>query len=132
LTVSLIDQAAEQLSPNQPPNAFYVWRYKGTDELLFLGDSESAVQSFLTAADWAEQSSHPNKELIAERSRQTAQSLQRNPASKRAQINAWSSILVNALNDSIRQRAVREIERLGGTVKLQNSGAISIEYPAES
>ncbi|NEP19563.1 MAG: hypothetical protein F6J97_22165, partial [Leptolyngbya sp. SIO4C1] len=42
-TVSLIDQAAEQLSPNQPPNAFYVWRYKGTDELLFLGDSESAV-----------------------------------------------------------------------------------------
>ena len=130
-SVALMEKGLTYLQPDSPPDSFFVWRYKGVDELLFLADSQAAQHSFEIAADWASQSSHPQGQDLAEISRQTAQFLARNPRSKRAQINAWQSILANAFDDPTRQLAISRIEALGGRVILQANGEITIQYPSE-
>jgi hypothetical protein len=130
-SVALMEKGLQSLSPDAPDRAYLVWRYKGTDELLFLGDSEAAEQSFRTAADWAKQSPDPQAQFIAEISEQTANFLARNPSSKFAQINAWVGVFTNALDDYSRQLAQQRIEALGGTLEIKPDGGIKIAYPEE-
>lgn len=130
-TVELIDNSLSELSPEQPSDGFYVWRYKAVDELLFLGDSSASQNSFNTAADWAEQSKSPNAEVVSEQSRQTAEFLATNPSSRIAQIDAWGSILTTALDDNTRAIVVQKIESLGGSISITEEGGISISYGHE-
>jgi hypothetical protein len=129
-SVALIAEGLERLSPAFPNDGFYIWRYRGVDELLYLGDGEAAQISYQTSADWARQSSHPNAAFIAENSQRTADFLANNPLSKQAQVSAWASVLGNALDDATRQRAVDRIRDLGGDVIIEN-GAISIRFPED-
>ncbi|PZO40321.1 MAG: hypothetical protein DCF17_12040 [Shackletoniella antarctica] len=130
-SVAIIAQGLERLTPTLPNDSFYVWRYKGVDELLYLADGEAAQQSFQAAADWARQSSHPDAEFIAANSQGTADFLALNPVSKQAQANAWASVLANAFDDATRQRAINRIEELGGTVTISESGGISLQMPPD-
>lgn len=127
-TVSIMEQGLKHLGPQQPADSYYIWRYKGTDELLFLGDGKAAQQSYATAADWASQSSYPGAQQTAQVSQQTAQYLASNPTSKLAQINAWASILTTALDEATQQRAVEHIRDLGGDVIVGEDGGIRIDY----
>lgn len=127
--ITLINQGLESLSPQAPSDSFYVWQYRATDELLYLGDGEAAQRSYQTAADWARQSPHPDGPFIAEISQRTADFLATNPLSKKARISAWSSVLTNALDETTQQRAIEEIESLGGTVNISEDGGVSILYP---
>lgn len=129
--VELMAQGLEQLTPTLPPDSFYVWRYRGVDELLYLGDGVAAQKSFQAAADWARQSPHPDAEFIAANSQGTADFLAINPVSKQAQANAWLSVLANAFDDATRQRAINRIEELGGTVTISESGGISLQMPPD-
>jgi hypothetical protein len=119
------------LSPQDPPKSYYVWRYKATDELLFLGDAQAARQSFEKAADWA--STYPDEEsqTVAAISRQTAQFLARNPVSKSAQVTAWSMVLTSAPDDRTRQLAINRIEALGGKVVITPEGAVRLQLPTQ-
>ncbi len=45
-TVALMSQGLKFLSPKVPPKSYYVWLYKATDELLFIGDAQAAKQTF--------------------------------------------------------------------------------------
>ena len=129
--VALISQGLERLTPTQPEDSFYIWRYRGVDELLYLGDGKAAQKSFQTAAEWARQSPHPDAPFMADNSQRTADFLANNPLSKQAQVNAWASVLANAFDDATRQTAIDRIEALGGQVTISETGGISLQFPED-
>ena len=102
----------ERIDPGLVSDSFYIWRYKGVDELLFLGDGESARQSFENAASWARHSNRADSDLIGRVSQQTADFLKQNPDSRYAQIAAWQSVLATSANEDIRKRAAQKIQDL--------------------
>ncbi len=128
-SVSLMEKGLKSLAPNAPPQSYYVWRYKGIDELLFLGDSQAAQHSFATAAEWASTNSNPESKNIAAISRQTAQFLARNPESESAQISAWMMVLSNAVDDRARQLAAKRIQALGGKITITPQGEVKVQLP---
>lgn len=127
-TIQVMSEGLDQLSSHRAPDNYYIWRYKGTDELLFLNDGEAAQKSFEMVTDWALQSPDKNASIVAKVSQQTAQFLAENPDSHLAQINAWGSILSTALDDSTRNRAIRKIRELGGDVAVSEDGQLQITY----
>lgn len=131
VSIELLSEGLQHMTPTVPDDSFYLWRYKAVDQLLFLGDGEAAQQSFQTAADWARQSSHADAPFIAENSQRTADFLANNPDSRFAQINSWFTVLANAFDDATRQRAIERIEALGGQVVPNERGGFSIQLPTE-
>jgi hypothetical protein len=118
LSVELIRQGLKSVSPDTSPNSYYLWLYKGTDEMLFLGKIVAAQHSFEMAAKWASVYNNPAAKQVAISAQQTAQFLAHNPSSKRAQVSAWMMILGNAIDDHTRQLAIEHIKALGGQVKI--------------
>lgn len=130
-TVSLLNQVLSQLRPEINPNAFFLWIYKGVDEMLFLGNIEEARKSYEKSAEWALVRGDDEGKFIARRSQETANFLANNPDSKKAQVSAWITILNNAFDDKTRQMAINKIEELGGKVYFSENGKIEIELPQE-
>lgn len=130
-TTQLMSEGLSYLSPNQPSDSYYIWRYKAVDELLFLGDGAAAQRSFEMAADWAQQSSDPAAQQISDMSQRSADFLANNPESKTAQIDAWSSLLTTALDSETQERAIKRIQALGGEVSIDENGSVSVKYPQE-
>jgi len=128
-SVALMEKGLKSLSPQVPPQSYYVWRYKAVDELLFLGDAQAARQSFAKAAEWASTYPDPESQSVAAISRQTAEFLSRNPQSKSAQVSAWATVLNNAVDDGTRQRVIDRIEALGGKVVVTPEGRLNIQLP---
>ncbi len=127
-SIALMEKGLESLTPTTPPRSYYIWRFKATDELLFLGDGEAAKQSFEKSAEWARQSSDEEAPLIAEISSQTAQFLAKNPVSRSAQISAWAQVLVSARDEETEQIATERIESLGGTIVVNEGGQVSVNF----
>ncbi|MEB3268449.1 MAG: hypothetical protein VKJ09_07915 [Leptolyngbya sp.] len=111
--VALLDEGLSHLSPTFPPDSYLLWRYKAIDELLFLGDSTAARQSFATAADWAAQSPLPGADESARRARETAEFLRQNPTSPEVQVDAWLQVWANAVNEDVRESVRQRIRNLG-------------------
>lgn len=130
-SVALMEKGLKSLSPKAPPRSYYVWRYKGTDELLFLGEAQAARQSFEKAAEWASTYSDTESKNVAAISRQTAQFLARNPNSKFAQVGAWTMVLQNAVDDRTRRIAISRIEALGGKVIITPEGGVQVQLPEQ-
>ncbi|MBD2508482.1 hypothetical protein H6G91_14530 [Nostoc muscorum FACHB-395] len=128
-TIALSEKGLKSLSPFVPEKSYYVWRYKGVDELLFLGNAKAAEQSFATAANWASNFSDPESQMIAHTSQKTAEFLNRNPNSKYAQIATWAIVLNNQVDERTQKRAIREIEALGGKVITTPEGTKKIMFP---
>lgn len=130
-SVALMEKGLKSMSPQTPPKSYYVWRYKGTDELLFLGNPQAAKQSFTKAAEWA--STYPDQEsqYIAKASRRMAEFLNRNPNSKLAQVNAWALVLNYVHDKPTRQRVINRIEALGGKVIETPEGLAKIRLPSK-
>ncbi|ACC83224.1 hypothetical protein [Nostoc punctiforme] len=128
-TIALSEKGLKSLSPFVPEKSYYVWRYKGIDELLFLGNAKAAQKSFATAANWASNLSDTESQTIGNISRKTAEFLGRNPNSKYAQIATWAIILNSQVDDRTRKRAIREIEALGGKVFTTSEGSNKILFP---
>lgn len=128
-TISLMNEGLASLSPKVPNKAYYIWRYKGIDELLFLGDSQAARNSFLKAAEWASEYNDEESKNIVSLSQATANFLANNPDSKFARIATWTMVIQNKVDDKTRERAIREIEKLGGKVVIDRNGVPSITLP---
>ncbi len=126
--VNIMQSSLNKINSKRAEDNFFAWRYKAVDELLFLGDSKAAQESFQMASKWALQSADERAPLMAQLSEQTAQFLETNPNSHLARINAWSSILTTALDSDTRDRAVEKIQSLGGDVIFSENGGISIQY----
>ncbi|MEM7726256.1 MAG: hypothetical protein AAF208_07765 [Cyanobacteria bacterium P01_A01_bin.45] len=119
------------LSAQLPKESHFVWRYKGIDELLFLGDSQAAKESFKSAANWAKQHPDQQSQEVARISQGTAKFLESNPDSKYAQIATWSMVLNNGVDKETQKRAIAAIENLGGKVILTPEGNYKIQLPPQ-
>ncbi|NEU81709.1 hypothetical protein [Nostoc sp. UIC 10630] len=128
-TIAISEKGLKSISPSVPERSYYVWRYKGVDELLFLGNAKAAQQSFAMAANWASKFSDPESQLIANTSQRTAEFLSRNPNSKYAQISTWSMVLNNHADERTQKRAIKEIEALGGKIVTTPEGTNKIIFP---
>ena len=134
-SVALMAKGLKSMSPQIPPQSYYVWRYKAIDELLFLADIKSAQRSFAKAGEWASTYPDADSQNVAAISRRTAQFLAGNPDKgriKNAQEAIWATVIVNALqaNDSrTRDIAIRQIEARGGKVTIAPEGGVSVKLP---
>lgn len=128
-SVALMAQGLKSMSPQFPPQSYYVWRYKAIDELLFLGDAQAAKQSFEKAAEWANNYSDQESKNLANISRKTAEFLARNPKSKLAQTSAWAMVLSNTTDPRTQKIAISRIEALGGKVFMTPEGKIEKIQP---
>jgi hypothetical protein len=120
--ISLMQQGLQSLSPQVPEKSYYVWRYQGIDELLFLGNAQAAQHSFMMAANWASNYSDPESKFMAHNSHQTSVFLSHNPDSRYARIATWAMVINNGVDEKTQKRAIREIEALGGKVIMSPAG----------
>ncbi len=131
-TVEIMNRYLPELSPTVPQKAYYIWRYKATDELLFLGDTDAAINSFSTAAEWASVYDDEESKRSEQANRQTAQFLEENPNSRAARISTWLIVYSNAFDQATQQLALQQIEALGATLSVTEEGRIDIQFPEES
>ncbi len=131
-SVALMSKGLKSLSPTVPPKSYYVWRYKGIDELLFLGKAQTAKHSFETAAKWASFYSDEESKQVEAISRQTAEFIAHNPKSKSAQVAAWTMVLSNKVDNRTRVRAIKRITALGGKVYITPQGVVQVRPPEEA
>lgn len=127
-TIEIMERGLQSLSPGVPKRSYFVWRFKGIDELLFLGDTKAAENSFATAAAWASKFTDERSQSVAAISQRTAEFLRENPDSKNAQISAWTMVLNSQSDERTRERAIREIEALGGKIVSTPEGNM-IQFP---
>lgn len=130
-SVALIEQGLQSISPQTSPLSYYLWVYKGIDEMLFLGDTKAARHSYEMAAKWAETYKDPASQQIAVNVRETAQFLAKDPNSKIARIGAWSMVLSSAPDQKTQQRAISQIKALGGEIIMTPEGRLSVRVPEE-
>ena len=125
--VELQAKGLESLTPELPPESYFIWRSKGVDEMLFLGDFEAASQSHTTAAEWAAQSPNPQAQADQDSLRQTAAFLQTEPDNPRVRVGAWQQILASAPDQPTQAIAIQNIEALGYEVVPREGGGYSIQ-----
>jgi hypothetical protein len=130
-TVELIDKALQTVTPELDSLTPYLWSYKGTDEMIFLGDIKKAQKSYEMAAQWALKTNSEYKENLAKRNQEIANFLATNPDSKKARVAGWTFILSGGLNEETQKLAIQEIIELGGKVTLTPEGGIKVDFPQE-
>ncbi|HLP88973.1 MAG TPA: hypothetical protein VK184_10335 [Nostocaceae cyanobacterium] len=128
-SIALMEKGLKFIQPKNPEKSYVVWRYKATDELLFLGDSQAAQTSFRKTAEWANQYNDEESKNIAAISQGTAEFLKKNPDSRYVRIATWALVLNNTTDEKTRKRAIKEIEALGGQVVINPDGSRAIKLP---
>jgi len=133
--INIYSKGLKSLDPDQQPSAYTVWRYKATDQLLFLGDGKGARESYLKAAEWGDKASLSGKKLVenpklvAEFSRQSAKWLEEDRDLSKAQIGAWSMALQNAVDKKTVQIIAQEVDKLG--MKIEIKGGTPVIVPKQ-
>ena len=125
--VNLIERGTRALSPQIHPQAWIVWRTKGLDELLLLGDIPDSIRSHEMAADWVQGS--PEGQKLAPIFRATAEYLRRDPDSVPVRFTAWSMVYAQATDKLVRQRAKQALVKLGAQVQKDKDGNESFILP---
>ena len=127
--VNLIERgtSALSLSPQIHSQSWIVWRTKGLDELLLLGDIPESIRSHEMAADWVEGS--PEGPKLAPVFRATAEYLRRDPDSVPVLFNAWSTVYAQTTDKLVRQRAKQALVKLGAQVQKDKDGNESFILP---
>lgn len=120
LAVQYMTRGTNVLSPEIDPFAFLVWRFKGLDQLLLMGDTDASIHSHEIAALWAK---NVNPDLAA-MYRETAEFLKTDPDSTLIRFRCWVDVFYNAVDKRVKQKAVQEIYKLGGTMRTNSKGEI--------
>ena len=114
--VALMTRGTDVLTPQDDPHAFLVWRLKGLDQLLMLGDTASAAKSYDQAGDWALQSTAADARLIAPIFKQTAEFLRTDPNNKTLLLWSWTTIFDQAIvtrDEKTQERARKKLLEIG-------------------
>lgn len=120
--VQLMERGTKALSPQINPKAFMLWRFKGLDELLLLGDIPAAIHSYEMAAQWT---LGTPEAYLAPIFQQTADFLKQDPNSVPARFQSWLEVYAQAssLNDrQTQQRAEEALLDLGATKQVNEKG----------
>ncbi|GAB4244282.1 MAG: hypothetical protein Kow0049_34140 [Stanieria sp.] len=128
-TVTLMNQALNSLTPEKFPMGYYVWTYKGVDEILFLGDLKAAENSYQKAAEWADLQTEPTWKDMAIQANNTAQFLATNPDSTKVQVYAWLNILSSARDEKTKQHALQQVKALGADIIVTETGELQVKLP---
>jgi hypothetical protein len=129
-STSLIEQGLASITPQSSPDSYFLWIYKAIDELLFLGDSKAAKASYDNGIEWASYYDDDRSKAVAARMKVMSNFLANNPDSVEAQIGSWFQLLTNAKDDLTRQRAMNNIEKLGGKIEFTPQG-VTVTVPEE-
>ena len=129
ISVELMEQGLQHLSP-EISSAYLVWIYKGINELLFLGRTQDAKQSYLTASEWAKIENSETSIPIGQRALETVQFLENNPDSRSARASAWMMILGNAREEEVRQLALQQLDQLGAQITIDGNN-LSVTIPED-
>ena len=128
-TVNLMDKVLQTITPETSPLAYYVWIYKGIDQILFLGDVKAAQQSYEMASQWAKESGSLD---MAAQTSATAKFLATNPDSRKAQLSAWMMVLSTATDQSTKELVLEKVKKLGANIIVVAPGQFKIEIPPNS
>lgn len=107
-TVALMEEVLQAVSP-QSAQAALLWTSKGLDELLFLGDTKAAHNSYKMAIQWARLQGNNIDDTFIANNLKTALFLAGDPDTKEAQIMAWSTVLPNIKDHQKRQEIIEKI-----------------------
>lgn len=121
-TVEIMNKGLSKLTPDVT-DAYFIWLYKGVDELLFLGDIPAAKKSYQMAADWAKIAGN---EFIEKSARGTVKFLETNPDSRAPRVGAWMLVWLNSQDEETRRLAKENIEKLGGKLVVVNNQVMAI------
>ena len=132
-SVDLLGQALQRMPPkflsNTPP--YYLWRAKGNNELLFLGDLQATKKSYTKAIESAEAYDDKDSQKIIDISKRSIKFLEKNPDSKLARIGAWVNVLANRPDPKTVKRVIQEIELLGGKV-IKTPNGMTVQVPKDT
>lgn len=128
-TVELMDEVLEIVTPQISDYAFYLWSYKATDEILFLGDMETAKNSYLMAAKWAKAHNSESGNKMSERFHSTAKYLATDPDPTKAQFGAWMTILSSSRDKKVKSRVLEKLKDLGAEINISPDGKLEIKPP---
>jgi hypothetical protein len=126
---SIYAKGLQSLNPQKQAKAYTVWRYKATDQLLFLGDAKGARESYLKGAEWADQSQYTDTtdpKSSAELFRQSAKALEKDRDLTQAQISAWSVVLQNAVDKKTVQIVAQELDKLGMKIEIKDDRPVIV------
>lgn len=127
IAVKLMERGTSALSPQIDPQAWRVWRNKGLDELLLLGDTTESARSHDMAAQWVEGT--PQGQKLAPMFRATANFLRRDPDSVPVRFAAWSTVYYQTNDKFVRLRAKQALVKLGAQVRKDKDGNESFILP---
>ena len=128
-TIELLNRALKTVNPKVPYYPFFLWTYKATDEILFLGDLEIAKESYRMATKWAELRKDELGEKLSQRYQQTAQFLATNPDPTQAQFGAWMNVLSTAKDQKTQDYVLDRLRKLGAEININPDGDIDIRPP---
>lgn len=105
-TIVLMEQVLDSVDPASEEAAL-LWTSKGLDELLFLGDKKAAIRSYKIAAQWAELSNNIRPDGLTIKDLEEALESTDEIDLKKAQIRAWSSVLVH-IRDNQKKKEIKD------------------------
>lgn len=130
-STELIAQGLASINPQSHPDSYFLWIYKAIDELLFLGDSAAAKSSYDNGIQWASYYNNDRSKAVSSRMKAMSRFLADNPDSVEVQIGSWFQLLTNAKDDATRQKAINNIEKLGGIITVSPNGTVKVTVPEE-
>jgi fructose-1,6-bisphosphatase/sedoheptulose 1,7-bisphosphatase-like protein len=124
----LLDKSLGKINPTflSDIGPYYLWRAKGNNELLFLGDVEAAKQSYQKSKEWAKAIGGADSERMIEINQRSINFLDSNPNSKNARVGAWVSILANQHDKKTAEKIIQQIKQLGAKIEVNEDGTIKI------
>ncbi|MBO0351745.1 hypothetical protein J0895_22215 [Phormidium pseudopriestleyi FRX01] len=126
LGIQYMERGLAALSPEINPKAFLVWRFKGLDQLLLLGDIPGSIESHEMAAQWALGTEY---EGYADLYQSAADFLRTEPDSTRIRLWSWNEVYQNSMNESVKQRAEQEMLNLGASKQIIEDGQVIFVLP---
>ncbi len=130
-TVELIERGLQVITPQHPSYPFYLWTYKATDEILFLGDLEAAKHSYKKAAEWARAREDDLGNEVAENFNRTANFLASNPDPTKSQIGAWMTALSSTKDRKTQNYILGKLKKLGAEVTIDHNGKVNVKPPQQ-
>jgi tetratricopeptide (TPR) repeat protein len=116
LALQYMQRGLDALSPETHARAYQVPSLMGMDQLLLLGDTAGASQSYAKATEWAKGSMDPEERKMAQVFNRVSTYLQRDPDSSTVRFWAWGLIFDQSRTIGDRKtqdRARRELLTLG-------------------
>lgn len=122
LTVELMERGTDVLSPKIHPKSWQVWRFKGLDQLLLLGDVPGSMESHKQAAAWTVGTPDAGyrEDFLA-----IVEFLRQDPNSKLIRFISWSQVYRDSRDKVVRERAKQELLKLGARMEIDEKGTVN-------